>query len=245
MGAYRNAPVREAHTTPDTTRPDALKAYQRAWQAKRRRARLDAQNASRLTCAALLSKGRPCRTALQSRFVDGVTVPFCPVCEAKARGTCVACLGATVAGTVGRALYCGPCRKLATHQASAKSREKHADRYRRRERARMADPVKHAAKLEYKKLYRQQRREKTRQYKASDYAKHRERYLEYHRQYRAARKAERAAVERARCHGALPPRTCLYCPTVLTGRPKVCEPCKVQQRKAARAAIAQRLAVAS
>ncbi|MFN4774151.1 MAG: hypothetical protein ACK5N1_19325 [Gemmatimonas sp.] len=109
----------------------------------------------------------------------------------------------------------------------------------------MADPVKRAAKLEYKKLSRLQRRDKTKAYKATDYAKHREQRLEYHRAYRAARRAERAAVELARYHGALPPRTCLYCPTVLTGRPKVCEPCKVQQRKAARAAIAQRLAVAS
>lgn len=217
------------------------RAYQAAYARKRRARALAEQNMDRTRCAALLARGKPCQTPLQSRFVQGTTVPFCPTCDRKARGLCIDCGTQPVAGQVRKALRCKACRKVAAHEALARYRDGHAAVLRKKERKRMADPVTRADRLEYKKLYRATMPTKVAAAKRADYQKHRDHYLEYHRQYRAARRADRAAVELARYRGVLPPRTCLSCPTVLTGRAKKCDPCKREQRLSARIAIAQRL----
>lgn len=210
--------------------------------ARERRAQQIAQaNALATRCAALLARRSPCNTKLQSRFVNGATVPFCPTCDRKARGICIDCGAAPVNGTPRRALRCASCGKLSKHEQSKVYRKRHAKRMQQKERDRMADPVKHAAKVEYGRLYRKSRRERMKQWKKADYAKHRERYLEYHRKYRAARRAERAEFERLRWRGELPPRQCLTCPTIMTGRAKKCDTCKQNERRVARAAIVARV----
>ena len=228
-----------------TTRAEARRAYNREWRRRQREAARCAENAARLTCGVLLARGRPCKAPLQNRFVNGETVPFCPVHDRKARGVCVTCGEAPVAGTRGRALFCPLCRKLAKQANGVRYQAGNARRRYRTERTRMTDPAKRADKLAYKKLYRQAAPAKIAEHKRLDYQRNREKYLAYHRQYRAKKKGERAAVEMARYHGTLPPRTCLYCPTVLAGRPKVCPSCKAARRVQARAAIAERLGVAA
>lgn len=212
--------------------------YARAARARE----LASLNASATTCRALLARRKPCRTPLQSRFVNGQTVPFCPTCDRKARGICIDCGTAPVDGIPRRSLRCALCQRLEKQAAYARYRQRNRTKLQAREARREADPVKHAAKLTYKKLYRASRPSKIAAYKKADYEKHREKYLAYHREYRAKKRAERAAIELARYHGTLAPRTCLTCDTVLTGRAKKCTACKQQARKDARAAIAERLA---
>lgn len=206
-----------------------------------RQAARNAANANKTRCQSRLSRGFPCRTPLRSRFVDGETVPFCPTCDRKDRGICIDCGVAPVYGQPRRALRCALCRKLAVQASSQRYKDRHQSAMRAKEQQRMADPVTRADRLLYKRLYRQTVPSKIAAYKQQYAQRHRDKLLEYHRQYREARRAERAARELARYHGTLGPRTCLSCDTVLTGRPKKCDQCKTQTRRAARMAIALRL----
>ena len=209
--------------------------------ARAARARLLAEkNANATTCQALLANGHPCRTPLHSRYVDGETLPFCPTCDRKVRGCCIVC-SAPVIGQPRKALYCALHRRLAKQAAGDRHAKTHRRQLKKKENLRLLDPVKHADRLTYKRLARHAKPQTVQAYKRADYLKHREQRLAYHAAYRARKKAERAATELARYHGTLPPRTCLTCPTVLTGRPKKCDACKRAHRQAARAAILARL----
>lgn len=219
-------------------RTDAERNYNTEYARRRRAEQLAAANANASKCTALLARRTPCRTPLQSRFVNGETVPFCPTCDRKARGICIDCGTAPVDGTPRRSLRCTLCAKLAKQAQYRKYAERHPDRRRRREAKRLADPEKRARKATFAKLLRILKPSKVAAYKKADYERHREKRLAYHAKYREARLAERRAVELARYHGTLPPRTCLTCPTVLTGRAKKCDACKQAARRAARSATA-------
>jgi hypothetical protein len=218
-----------------TTRREYSTNYAR----RRRLAAWSAVAESATHCPALLANRRPCRTPLQSRFVDGVTVPFCPTCDLKRRGVCIDCREQPVYGTVGKALRCAACARLAMHASNDRYKDRNKATLRRKARRRAV--VHREDRIAYKKLYRQSKPQKVAALKKQWYEANREKALEYHRQYREAHRAEIAARERARNHGALPPRTCLSCDTVLTGRPKKCDPCKQKARADARAAIAARM----
>lgn len=64
------------------------RAYNTAWARQKRQQAIAAKNAKASTCRAMLANRLPCKTPLQSRFVNGETVPFCPTCDRKARGVC-------------------------------------------------------------------------------------------------------------------------------------------------------------
>lgn len=215
--------------------------YAREFARRKRAEKVAAANMSTLTCQAMLFRGKRCGTALRSRFVDGVTVPFCPTCDRKARGICIEC-DAPVDGTPRRALYCALHRRLAQAQSYARWRKENRTALKRKHRTRMKDPSVHADRLEYKRLYRKALPTKTAAEKKRYYQRNREHVLAYMAEYRARNREKRAAVERARHHGTLPPRTCLTCPTVLTGRPKRCPDCKAADRRMARERIASRTA---
>lgn len=203
-----------------------------------------AANMDAVRCRALLANHHPCNTPLQSRFVDGETVPFCPTCEKKARGICIEC-EAPVQGARRKALRCALHKKLA-HQASL-DRYKHRNKakLRRKEQRRMSDPAVRADRIAYKKLYRRALPSKTAAYKKAYTLRNAEKVRAYQAAYREKRREERAAVERARNAGTLPPRACLTCPTIITGRAKRCAPCKEQDRRMAREIIAARPGVAA
>lgn len=225
--------------TPEQTKRNT--EYARQYRARK----VAAANMKTLRCTAMLSRNRRCDTPLQSRFVNGETVPFCVTCERKARGICITCGEQPVVGAVRRALYCPLCRKLAGLASLDRYKQTHAAALRRKERLRLADPVKKAARTEYKKLYRAVKPTKIAQYKKAYAERHKDKVLAYHKAYRDQRKAERAARELARYHGTLPPRTCLSCDTVITGRAKKCASCKTAARQHARAEITRRLECAA
>ena len=208
----------------------------------KRAKRLDARNFTRTHCAANLTRGVPCGTPLHSRFVDGQTVPFCPQCDRKRRGVCVRCTTERVAGTVGLAIYCVACKRLANAEAMARHRVAHADDRKARDDARRADPAKRTDRAEYNRLYRLSRPRKVRELAHVDYTRHRDTRLAYFAAYRAEKREQLNAARRRRYHGDLPERACVSCPMVLTGRAKRCGPCVQAIRTAARAAIAARLA---
>jgi hypothetical protein len=215
--------------------------YQREYARKRRAAIIAAQNALSDRCQALLSRGHPCRTWLQNRFVDGKTVPFCPTCDRKARGVCIVCESPEITGIPRRALYCALHQKLAKAEAYAKYRKRHRRQLVAKERRRVRDPEKHADRLEYKRQYRQVMAGRIKRYKQEYTARHADKVNAYHAAYRARHAEERRERERLRARGELPPRACLTCPTVLTGRAKKCPACKAAQRASARQAIVARL----
>lgn len=210
------------------------------WARKKRQALRDAANADSLRCRAVLGNRLVCHTALQSRFVNGQTVPFCPTCDRKARGICIDC-GQPVVGQPGKALRCALHKKLASQAALQRYKDKNKSTLRKKEQRRYADPEKHADRLRYKKLWRQSRPGKVAELKRRYAERYPEKVSAYHKQYRATKAEERRARERARYHGTLPPRTCLTCPTVLTGRAKRCDACRNTARSVAREAIAKRM----
>ncbi len=220
------------------------RTYAREYARSRRRRAVDAQNAVRITCVARLSRALVCKTPLQSRFVNGETVPFCPTCDRKARGICIKCGTAPVTGSVRRALYCALCKRLTLQESYARYRSAHRKEMSAKEQARLKDPVKRAANLERKRLYRQAVPTKVAAHKKASYLRNREKALAYHAAYRAERREARRERERLRARGELPPRVCLSCPTVVTGRDKKCEPCRRAARAAARAALAARMEAA-
>lgn len=220
------------------------RTYAREYARSRRRRAVDAQNAVRDTCVAKLSRGLVCKTRLQNRFVNGETVPFCPTCDLKARGICIKCGSAQVKGSVRRALYCALCKRLTLQEGYARYRSAHRKEMSAKEQARLKDPVKHADSLERRRLYRQAVPTKHAAYKKASYLRNREKALAYHAAYRSERREARRERERLRARGELPPRLCLTCPTVVTGRAKKCEPCRRAARAAARAALAARMEAA-
>lgn len=224
---------------------EAERAHRRAtnsaWAARRRERLLAEKNFAAQRCQAVLGRGKPCGTPLESRFVDGETVPFCVTCDLKRRGICIDCKDAPVYGTKRRALRCEGCQRLEKRAACKRSRTRHPDRVREKWRTRMADPVRKQRNREYRKLARHATPKKAAEAKRRDYIKHRAHYLEYHRQYREARLEQRRATERARHRGELPPRHCVDCPAVVSGRMKRCESCRERVRRGARAEILARL----
>lgn len=221
------------------------RTYQREHLRRKRANAIAAKNAHTLRCQAMLANRRPCRTPLQSRFVDGETVPFCPTCDRKARGVCTRCGEAPVTGQARKALYCAPCHKIAKHDAYARYKDRHKAALRRKERTRMADPEVRADRNAYKRLYRKAVPTKVAAYKQAYLARHREHVLAYHVAYRAKHAEERRERERLRARGELPPRACLTCPTIISGRAKRCDACKRNDRQRARATIAARMAGAA
>ncbi len=216
------------------------RAYNTAYVRRRREARVAAANAHSVVCQAMLGNGHPCKTPLRSRFVDGVTVPWCPTCEKKAKGICIEC-DQPVVGMRGKALRCALHAKLAKAASLERYRARNTRKMRTKEATRMADPVVHADRLEYKRLYRKSVPGKVAKYKRQYYERHKEKIDAYMAAYRAARREARCERERLRNAGELPPRTCLTCPTVITGRAKRCAPCKHADRTHARAVLTARL----
>ena len=214
--------------------------YAREYARRKRRQRWLQEAESATRCPAMLARRTPCRAPLQSRFVDSVTVPYCPRCEKKRAGVCTedGCTS-PVEGTVGKAIRCALHRKLARAEWSAVWRRKAKNLRKRKARDYARD--RSEDRKAYKRLWRAARPSKVRAMKRADYERNREKYLAYHRAYREARRAERAARERARAAGTLEARTCVTCDTVLSGRAKKCEACKQAARRAARAAIEARL----
>lgn len=211
--------------------------YAREYARRTRYAKWATAAADATTCPAMLARGRPCKTPLQSRFVNGETVPFCPTCERKRHGICTDCHTEPVAGTVGKALRCALCMRLARHEAESRYRAIHGRTKRAKARQYARDHTEE--RRAYKRLYRKIKPTRVAQWKRESYERNREKALAYHREYNAKRAAEKREHERLRNAGQLPPRTCLTCETVLTGRPKRCDPCKNADRKAAREAISQ------
>lgn len=212
--------------------------YGTAWRRQKRREQWAKKAANALLCPARLARGHVCKTPLQSRFVNGETVPFCPTCDLKARGVCIDCKGAPVYGTVGRALRCALCSKLAKQEQCNRWKTKYRKTVNGKARQYARDHSE--GRREYKRLLRKLKPTRMAQLKRESYERNREKVLAYHRNYRATRLAQKREVERLRALGQLPPRTCLTCETVLTGRAKRCEPCKVADRRAAREALVQR-----
>lgn len=196
-----------------------------------------AENAT--VCPARLARGHVCQTPLQSRFVQGKTVPFCPTCDRKRRGICIDCHREPVYGKVGCALRCSACSRLARQEQTNRHGVK--KRATKREKARQYARDHREDRIEYKRLYRKIKPQRAAQLKRESYRRNREKALAYHAAYRASRLEQKRETERLRALGQLPPRTCLTCDTVLTGRPKRCTPCKEADRRQAREEIMARL----
>lgn len=195
-------------------------------------------NADRTTCAARLTRTLRCETPLQNRFVNGETVPFCPTCDRRRRGICIACTTQAVAGKIGAALYCALCKKLKRQEADARFRAAHREQRAAAERARLADPERRAKHKERSRLINLAMPQKAARWRRATNARRREK----RQAYDAARRAASAAVARERRAlrkaGLLPPRTCVSCPTAMTGRARKCEACRARHRAEARAALA-------
>lgn len=219
----------------------ASREYNTQWARANREKKKAAKNASALRCQTMLARRRPCRTALQNRFVNGETIPWCPTCDRKERGVCITCGTERVAGQARKALYCVGCKRLADQAAYAKYQKANAAKLRKKEKLRMADPVRRADRLQYKRLWRQSMPKKVANYKREDVRRNAEKQREYHAAYRARHAEARRERERLRNAGLLPPRACLTCPTIITGRAKRCDGCKRNDQLAARALIGQRL----
>lgn len=219
------------HATRTMTARERLSRWRRRQRALR--------NADRDTCAAMLTRLVPCNTPLQSRFVNGETLPYCPTCERRRHGICVACTKAPVAGVTGKALYCALCKKLKRQEADAKFRAAHRAERAAAERARLAaDPERRARHKERSRLVNLAMPQKAARWRKATIARRREKRRAYdaaRRQARAAADRERRALRKA---GLLPPRTCVSCPTIMTGRARKCDACRARHRIEARAALA-------
>jgi len=213
--------------------------YATQYARRRRQAKWQELASAASTCPALLARRKPCRTPLQSRFVGGETVPFCPTCDRKRRGICIDCTTEPVVGQVGKALRCALCAKVARQEQCNRSKAKF--RQTRLGKARQYARDHSEDRREYKRLYRKLKPTHVARLKRESYQRNREKALEYHRAYRATRLAEKREIERLRALGQLPPRSCLTCDTVLTGRAKRCDPCKANDRREARVRIAERM----
>ncbi len=210
--------------------------------ARRRREQRRAEaNANAVRCQAILCRNIRCGTRLQNRFVDGQTVPFCPTCDRKARGLCIVCGSPELTSRPRRALYCALHRKLAQLESGEKYRKRNRRKLQAKERRRMQDPQVRADRIAYKRLARKIKPQQEARRNRESTARRKEAINAYHAAYRAAHRAAIAERELRRYHGLLPPRSCLSCPTILTGRAKKCTACKQRERAEAIAAITRRL----
>lgn len=230
------------------------RAYSREWARKRRQAKRDAANTDALRCAAMLANRKKCRTPLQSRFVDGVTVPFCPTCDRKARGICIAC-DEPVIGTAGKALRCPLHAKLERLAAQTRYKRRNRAKLRAKWRKHQRDPVKRAATVEYKRLYRQSKPGKVAQWKREYYERNREKVRAYMAEYRRTHAESRALRERDRYyrdHPVRPTPTCRTCSMAIAWTPKpggaggrppaVCDACCAPSERKRRVACRARRA---
>lgn len=206
------------------------RAANTAWARKKRLKQWAALAAALTRCPAMLGRKLPCRERLTSRLVDGHTVPFCARCECKRRGVCVDCRREPVAGSVGRGVRCGGCRKLASCASQDRYRAKHPRRalaqWKRRKAREAADPTLKARTLEAKRLWRLARADHVRRQKAK-WQRGNVKVRAYMRTYRATH------PERRHPHG----HPCASCGTALTGRPKKCDACRTRDRNHARSIL--------
>lgn len=219
------------------------RTYQREYARRRRKARW-ARHAEAVThCPAMLGNRKPCRWPLENRLIGGVTVPFCAQCDRKARGVCIDCQRAPVAGTVGKALRCAGCKKLEGAAALDRYRKRHPGKIRqqwkRRKRRLLADPAARQAVLDRKRLWRLASPAAVKRHKLADNRSPRARA--YQQAYRERMRQARAAQELDRYHqrrrGETITHPCVKCGAAITGRPKKCDACRQADYRAARAAL--------
>lgn len=222
------------------------RVYHRLHARAARAAALQERNRIATTCQHRHGGGY-CGTVLEARTDgNGRTIVVCPMCERRRAGICRDC-PAPVAGQVGKSVRCARCKVLAQKAHIAAAHRRRADeiaarrRQQHRQKAKRRD-ASYLRKLEYKRAWRKANRDKVRAQKRRAALRQPEHVLAYMRQYRADRRAERAALERARYHAALTPRTCLTpgCDIVVTGRKKKCARCKERERQAAEQLLAAR-----
>jgi hypothetical protein len=191
------------------------RTYQREYARKQRDAAWAAQAMHKTLCPRLLARGKPCRAPLESRFVDGATVPFCPQCDRKRRGICIDCRTEPVVGTVGKALRCGACAKIERLAAGDRYKQRHPSRLKkewlRRKAALEQNPEAHREVLERKRLWRQARPERVAAQKKADALKHADRVAAYHREYRARHAEKKRAYARAKYYEQHPERPTPVC----------------------------------
>ncbi len=200
-------------------------------------------NAQATTCHVMLAPRVRCDGPLASRFVNGETVPFCARCDRKRRGICIDCTERPVDGRPGMALRCEPCRLQLQRERYAAYRERRPKSMARK--ARNYYATHREDRVAYVKEYRAAMPEKTKKKARDYYARNKERVLARQKAHRATKVEEIREKDRLRRAGLTPPRTCLSCPTVLTGRKWRCDACVAVAKAEARAKIARRLGVAA
>ncbi len=194
-------------------------------------------------CPRKLSYKLQCNERLQSRVVDGVTVPHCPRCVCKDTGVCIDCRQAPVVGRPGVALRCAACRKLADH---ANTRRWYQDNQqtvrakwlRLKERLK-GDPAAYAAFLAKKKLRmlaRTPAQQKRRKSSAGSVRQQRAN-ARYRRAQRERLLAYQRAIREKRRAGVPITHPCVSCPAPLTGRQRKCRDCDARDRRMARAIL--------
>lgn len=193
-----------------------------------------------MRCGAKLTRYTVCDTVREARMVEGRSVLFCATCDRRQQGRCITC-DAPVDGTPKMALYCAPCRRLAQLATQERYRQAHRAELAARDKVRLSDPVRRAKAAARGKLHRFAMPGKTAQHARATYERRREKVRAYSAAYRAAHGAAERQRRAMRAAGVLPPRTCVDCPTVMTGRAKRCAACRATRRTEARALLAAML----
>lgn len=219
---------------------------QREYMRRRRaRERADRQRTA-MRCTFRLGQtecGGQLRADVDRRF--GRTVLVCDWCERRKAGLCRDC-PRPVAGTIGRALRCAECRRLANNASKARHVARNHDETLARARAAYADPVVRERRNEYKRRWRKANRDKVRAQKRRAALRQPRRVLSYQKRYRAKHAAYLAEQRRMRYRQQHPVPTpvCVVCgrsiPWEPPGRPyRRCDqcvfPCERRRREALRA----------
>lgn len=184
------------------------------WAARRRAAKLARENANATFCQHRLGSFS-CGGRLEDR-VDralGIVTRICPKCERRKQGICERC-PLPVYGAIGRSKYCDTHFNQARREAIRRSQEIHGEARASRARASLlADPVRRARKLEYKRLWRKANPDKIRKQKRRFALRQNRHNLEWHKQYNAKRRAAKAddSRERYRADNPIPTPRCASC----------------------------------
>lgn len=232
-------PRRIEDPTPEQLRK---RRQSREWRRRKKAAELAATNATATHCQRKQGPGK-CGARLEHRIVQGRVVTTCPGCARRQRGICRLC-PAKVAGTVGYALYCEPCKRDATKESARRHYRRNRTEILRRDkkwRDALPDDVK-ASRLMQKKMWRRANPERVAASKARERERRREKILAYHRERRARLREqirEKARVDYYKRKPVLVIPPCVECGAPIQwappGRPKkrcdACVPPSVRARR--------------
>lgn len=156
----------------------------------------------------------------------GGLVVRCPACERFERGICRYC-PLPVNGAVRKARFCETHREQRTRASLTRYKVENRKKICQRTKARYrGSKAVRQQRNDYKRLWRKANPQKVKAQKRREALRQNPRVLEYQRQYRASHGISGH-------HKTVEGRTCLGCPTPVSGRTKKCASCKERERLAA------------